>query len=345
MAGQEWVRRPARVSNLWFAVLAALWLTGLAPVARADAGPVPFDIPAQPLAGALNSWAVQANAQVFFEEAPVAGLSAPAVTGTMAPVQALQALLAHSNLEFVRNADGAYLVRPKARVVHHRAPQPVQAAAAPAAPATPVPVAPAMVRSAREEEGAWLVRMRGEWLLPAQRSDAAALPTSPASEVPRNGQHVAGGGSGELALEYFMDSNWSAELGIGAPMSHDLSIHGGSYPNGTVGEFRLQPGFALVKYSLSPETTFRPYVGLGASLTAYYGVSAAPFGLSHLTLGPAAQLGADLHLSRHWVVNADLKWDRARPGVSFAGQRVGQLQIDPFWFGIGVGYRFGGDAP
>ena len=43
---------------------------------------IDFDIPSQPMAAALNSWAVQANAQVFVDPGPVAHLIAPAVKGS-----------------------------------------------------------------------------------------------------------------------------------------------------------------------------------------------------------------------------------------------------------------------
>jgi hypothetical protein len=53
--------------------------------AQAPAAPIAFDIPSQPMAAALNAWAVQANAQVFVDPGPVAHLTAPAVKGTLTP--------------------------------------------------------------------------------------------------------------------------------------------------------------------------------------------------------------------------------------------------------------------
>ena len=53
-------------------VLACGWLVSPAPAQTADTA-VGFDIPAQPLGTALNSLAVQANLQIFFEQEPVAG--------------------------------------------------------------------------------------------------------------------------------------------------------------------------------------------------------------------------------------------------------------------------------
>src|SRR5579871_6204064 len=102
----------------------------LAPAyAQADAAPVSFDIPAQSMASALNSWAVQANLQVFFEEGPVRGLTAPAVSGTMPPTQALRALLAHSRLEYTQDAQGAFVVRPRPVHAARTAPAPAAVAA------------------------------------------------------------------------------------------------------------------------------------------------------------------------------------------------------------------------
>jgi OOP family OmpA-OmpF porin len=44
-------------------------------------------------------------------------------------------------------------------------------------------------------------------------------------------------------------------------------------------------------------------------------------------------------------LNADVKWARVRPAVSFDDTLVGRMKIDPVLFGIGIGYRFGGSPP
>src|ERR1700722_19141152 len=87
-----------------------------APLAQGAATPVGFDLPAQPPGTALNSLAVQANLQIFFQQEPVAGLQAAAVQGTMTPKQALQALLAGTALGFTQNSDGTLVVGPKAKI-------------------------------------------------------------------------------------------------------------------------------------------------------------------------------------------------------------------------------------
>lgn len=62
------------------------------------AAPLQFSIQAQPLAEALNVWARQTRVQLIVQQQLVAGKSAPAVSGSLAPDQALARLLAGSGL-------------------------------------------------------------------------------------------------------------------------------------------------------------------------------------------------------------------------------------------------------
>ena len=102
------------------------------------------------------------------------------------------------------------------------------------------------------------------------------------------------------------------------------------------------PDFLTLKYGFLPESVFRPYLGLGLNVTSIYTVHTAPFGLSKTTVGPAAQAGFDIRLSKHWSLNADVKWARSRPEVEFEDASIGHMKLDPVLFGVGIGYRFGG---
>ncbi len=303
-----------------------------------EAAPVTFDIPTQPLASALNSWAVQANTQVFFEQRPVAGLTAPTVSGSMPPKGALHALLAGSHLDFVQNADGTFVVRPAgAKVARHVAPAPAVATEGAVAP--PAPVDP---RTARDAEGPWELRLRGTYLDPRHSSDALKLPTTPSTFVPRDDTRTDHSWAPELDLEYFFSSHWSGELALGLPQAHELSLRNLPYANGKVDEFRFAPNFLTVKYNFAPDGVFRPYIGAGINVTPLYDFDTGPFGLSKTTTCPAAQLGFDVRLSDHWMLNADVKWARVRPAVAFDDDKVGRMNIDPLLYGVGIGYRFGG---
>lgn len=87
------------------AALTVALAAGHAPLAHARSGatvaaaPVAINIPAQPLGQALNELARQANLQMTFPAALVAGKNAPAVSGQMTVRQALGRLLAGSGLE------------------------------------------------------------------------------------------------------------------------------------------------------------------------------------------------------------------------------------------------------
>lgn len=87
------------------AAMAIALAAGHAPLAHAQSGaaataatPIAINIPAQPLAQALNELARQANLQMTFPAALVAGKQAPAVSGQLTVRQAADRLLAGSGL-------------------------------------------------------------------------------------------------------------------------------------------------------------------------------------------------------------------------------------------------------
>ncbi|MGB6310465.1 MAG: OmpW family outer membrane protein, partial [Steroidobacteraceae bacterium] len=201
-------------------------------------------------------------------------------------------------------------------------------------------------QSVLESEGPWMLRARALYLAPYNRSDAFEVPGSSPSLVPQNGARSNDDWTPQIDAEYYFSPHWSSELALTFGQVHDLSLQspaiGGS---GHAGTFRLMPDFLTLKYGFLPESALRPYLGLGLNVTSIYAVHAAPFGLSKTTVGPAAQAGLDIRLSKHWSLNADLKWARSRPDVQFDGAGIGHMRMDPLLFGIGIGYRFGGSPP
>jgi OmpW family len=208
-----------------------------APKTASDA-PVDFDIPSQPMASALNTWAVQANAQVFVAQGPVAHLTAPAVKGTLAPRQALRTLLSHSNLLVVQGKDGVFVIKPRpvAAAAPKEAAPPPLAAAAPAAPA------PAAPRTALASEGPWLLRLDADYV---QGKGGAA-----------------GGGTAALGAEYFITDHLTAAVSVTLPRSYSGA--------------RLQSSRLTLKYYFTPENYVRPYVGGGIDVTTLHGATVGP---------------------------------------------------------------------
>lgn len=70
-----------------------------------------FNIPAQPLASALDALAQQTGLQPFYADGIVAGKRAPALSGRLTPQQAVQKLLAGSGLVYTFTADHAVAIK------------------------------------------------------------------------------------------------------------------------------------------------------------------------------------------------------------------------------------------
>ncbi|NSL53432.1 TonB-dependent siderophore receptor [Uliginosibacterium aquaticum] len=101
---------------LALAVALSLTLAATAPTHAQTGTPaaaaLSINIPAQPLGHALNELARQANLQLSFPAELVAGKTAPAVSGQLTPRQALDRLLAGSDLE--ASVDGSAVLVKKA---------------------------------------------------------------------------------------------------------------------------------------------------------------------------------------------------------------------------------------
>ncbi|KHK91385.1 hypothetical protein LK12_11045 [Novosphingobium malaysiense] len=120
------------------------------PGARAEnASPLAFDVPAQPLAGALLEIARQGDADILASERITRGRKAPAIKGRMSVEQAVARALAGTGLGYRRARGGTIVIVParasKANRKAHssRAASPSPAAAVPRGPTRPAPPPPA----------------------------------------------------------------------------------------------------------------------------------------------------------------------------------------------------------
>ncbi len=296
--------------------MAWLWSAGFnpttaqaqTPAAAAPSGSrdslVDFDIPAQPMASALNSWAVQANAQVFVDPGPVAHLLAPALKGSFTPRQALRALLGRSNLLIAQGADGVFVIKPRPAVVG--VPAPVPPVTTPEA--APPPAAPPGPLTARAREGPWLVGLLAYY--------------------DRDSGGATGGATAALTGEYFITDHVAAALDETVPRTHSFDR----------ASARLQSSTLSLKYYFAPESRLQPYLGAGIDVTTLAD-EAAESALHRVTVGPAVEAGLDFSFSPHWMLNAAVGWAQIRPGT--AGSPGRDIHLDPVQFGLGFIYRFG----
>jgi outer membrane protein W len=277
--------------------------TAIAPARPADAR-VEFDIPAQPMAAALNAWAVQANTQVFVDPGPVAHLTAPAIKGPFTPRQALRALLAHSRLQVSQGANGVFVIKPRpTAAVVQRTPEPQSAT--PAAPASATVMREPL--TARASAGPWLLGVLADY--------------------DWDNGNATRGATATVAGQYFITDHVAAALAVTIPRTHSFDR----------GSARLQSSAMTLKYHFAPEQRWDPYLGAGVDVTALYDASGVT-GLERVTAGPVAEAGLNLRLNRQWMLNAGLSWAQVQPTVG--GMPSRDIRIDPLQFGLGFGYRF-----
>ncbi len=194
-----------------------------------------------------------------------------------------------------------------------------------------------------DDTGPWEVRLRAIYLDPANKSDAFGPLAIPGDAIHINGRWLP-----DLDLEYFFTPHWSSELVLTYPQSQTVTVEHSALGGPTaIGTFKHLPPILTAKYNFIPHGTFQPYIGAGLNLTIISDVhldvpTVGSLSLDKTSVGPAAQAGFDYKLADHWYLNADVKWAMIRSDVKFDGAKISEARIDPFLFGMGVGYRFGG---
>ena len=142
----------------------------------------------------------------------------------------------------------------------------------------------------------------------------------------------------ELDITYFFSDNIAAEL-ILAVSPHDVKL-GGT----VISDVLLLPPTLTLQYH-HPMGAFKPYVGAGLNYTAVISSdpTAAIGGVDDWDngFGFAVQAGFDYAINDKWSFNMDVKklWLNVDATVT-AGAILASVDLDPWIFGIGAGYRF-----
>ncbi len=145
---------------------------------------------------------------------------------------------------------------------------------------------------------------------------------------------------------YFYTDNWAIEVLAALPFEHDISLDGGP----RVGDTKHLPPTVSVQYHFIPDGNIRPYAGLGLNYTIFFEEdTTGPLAAGDLELdssvGLAAQLGVDFDLNDRWFLNAEVRYIDIETDakVKFSGAPdidVGTVEIDPWLFGLNLGFRF-----
>ena len=184
-----------------------------------------------------------------------------------------------------------------------------------------------------KEAGDFVIRARGIALVPDESTSTDDIGTGHGE---LNNAYVP-----EVDFSYFITDNIAVEL-IAATTKHDLDWNN---PNVDLGSVWVLPPTVTVQYHFMPKERFSPYLGAGLNYTLFYNEKpGAAQSISYDNgFGYALQAGFDYAISGPWSLNVDVKkifLDTKVTADLGAGPVKVDADLDPWVFGVGVGYRF-----
>ena len=144
-----------------------------------------------------------------------------------------------------------------------------------------------------------------------------------------------------VTFGYKFENNWAAEAWV--PLSkfeHDVKLDGA-----TSASIKHQPILLTAQYRFMSDSMVQPFLGAG-----YGWVSVG----SERTMGPIAgtnlnvgsgdgfvgQFGVDFFTSSNLFIRADARYFDWKSDVQLNGAGIGQVKVNPWIYGINIGYRF-----
>ncbi|MBD8495300.1 OmpW family outer membrane protein [Pseudomonas syringae] len=189
-------------------------------------------------------------------------------------------------------------------------------------------------------------------------------PHEDSGEVRLDGSKVSGtkaslDGENQLGLTfaYMLSDHVGLELLAATPFSHTVSVSGlGAGLDGKLADIKqLPPTLSLQYYPMAPTSALQPYVGVGINYTKFFDTDLSgnrkDQGFSNLKLkdsvGLAGQVGMDYLLTDNfllnasvWYVDIDTKATVDGPSALSVGKTKVDVDIDPWVYMVGVGYKF-----
>jgi outer membrane protein len=201
-----------------------------------------------------------------------------------------------------------------------------------------IPAAAAMVAitsllgtSALAAQGDWLVRVGASVVDP--KSDNLTLAPTTKLQVEDDTRPT-------FDVTYMFRDKWGVELLASTPWTHDLTLKTAA-GNVALGEVQHLPPTLSVQYHFNPAGRIRPYVGLGINYTLLFKEEPATLSVDN-SFGPAAQLGVDVGINDRWFVNLSARYIDIDADARLGGADIGTVEVDPFVYGIHVGFKLGG---
>jgi outer membrane protein len=181
-----------------------------------------------------------------------------------------------------------------------------------------------------KDAGDILVRLRGIAVVPDEDGTTDVL----GGDIEVDNAYMP-----ELDFTYFFTKNIAAEL-ILATTEHDVKLKS---PDVDLGSVWLLPPTLTLQYHFLPDGKFSPYIGAGINYTIFYDEDSGAVNSIDYddSFGFALQVGVDYKIDDRWSLNADVKKLYLETDVSVNGGAIkSEVDLDPWIFGLGVGYRF-----
>lgn len=154
-----------------------------------------------------------------------------------------------------------------------------------------------------------------------------------------------------LTLSYFFNKNLAVEL-FCCFAKHQIDAKGSIAALGEIADTWIFPPALTLQYHFTGMGAWMPYVGAGVQYIDFFdtGTGANRLGATKVSIDDAfgftLQAGLDVSIGNGWSLNADVKktwldtevtWRNTAPsGVDV----VGDADLDPWIFSVGLGYRF-----
>ncbi len=140
---------------------------------------------------------------------------------------------------------------------------------------------------------------------------------------------------------YMFRPNWGFEILAAVPFEHDITLTDGT----PVGDVEHLPPTFSVQYHFAPDSTIRPYIGVGLNYTTFMseflsGPLAGKDLKLHDSTGLAVQFGVDFMVNENWCINLDVRSIDIETNADLNGAFLTTVKIDPTVYGVSVGYRF-----
>lgn len=189
----------------------------------------------------------------------------------------------------------------------------------------------------RAEEGKFMVTLRGDYLKPADKSDAI-----PSLSVAADAITVSTKVIPDLNFSYFFTPCLAANLVLTIPQEHDVELN-----DTKIGTFKHLPPTLTLQYHFLPEGMIRPYVGAGVNLTLISSVdldvpNVGALDLESSSVGYAVGAGVDIKVGEKLFLNLDAKYVNITSDVTLKANdtKVSAVEVNPLLLGGGIGIRF-----